>query len=102
MLRAFRFWKMPLGLAPDALKFMKGQGMLLYTKPQNPIVIDSSAIPANFLDRFQKGNCNQQDCAACGYCGRIADRAVTIDPKFLQEILPVYEKLEARLVSGKF
>jgi collagenase-like PrtC family protease len=102
MLRAFRFWKMPLGLAPDALKFMKGQGMLLYTQAQNPIVIDSAAIPENFLDRFQKGHCNQRECADCGYCAGLADRAVTIDPKFLAEMLPVYERLETTLVSGKF
>ena len=102
MLKAFRFWKMPLGLASDALRFMKGQGMLLYTQTKNPIVIDSAAIPANFLDRFQKGHCNQRECVDCGYCAGIADKAVTIDTKFLGEILPVYERLENTLVSGKF
>jgi len=102
MLRAFRFWKMPLGLAPTALQFMKGQGMLLYTQEKNPVHIDTRAIPADFLDRFQKGNCNMQDCTACGYCGRIAEKAVTIDPAFLDQILPVYEKLENTLVSGRF
>ena len=102
MLRAFRFWKMPLGLAPTALSFLKGNGMLLYTQEKNPITIDNAAIPANFLDRFQKGHCNQRDCAGCGYCAGIADRAVTIDPAFLEKMLPVYEKLEDRLVSGRF
>lgn len=102
MLKAFRFWKMPLGIASDALKFMKGQGMLLYTQPENPIVIDSAAIPANFLDRFQKGHCNQRQCSDCGYCAAIAERAVSISPDFLGRILPVYDRLEDSLVSGKF
>jgi len=102
MLRAFRFWKMPPGLAADALAFLKGQGMLLYTQNTNPIVIDNHAIPANFLDRFQRGSCNQRDCSGCGYCAGIADKAVTIDPDFLGRILPVYERLENTLVSGKF
>jgi len=102
MLRAFRFWKMPLGLAGSALAFLKGQGMLLYTQQKNPIVIDSAAIPANFLDRFQKGHCNQRDCHDCGYCASIADKAVTIDKDFLGRILPVYETLETKLASGKF
>ena len=102
MLRAFRFWKMPLGLAPAALEFMKGQGMLLYTQDKNPITIDSRAIPANFLDRFQKGTCLQRECSSCGYCEGIADKAVTIDPAFLEQMLPVYNKLENTLVSGKF
>jgi len=102
MLKAFRAWKMPLGLAKDALAFMKGQGMLLYTQPKNPIFIDSAAIPANFLDRFQKGRCNQRNCSDCGYCEGIANRAVSIDPQFLEEILPIYENLETKLVAGQF
>jgi hypothetical protein len=102
MLKAFRAWKMPLGLAGDALAFMKGQGMILYTQQTNPIVIDSAAIGANFLDRFQKGHCNQRQCDDCGYCSAIADKAVTIQPEFLARMLPVYEKLEAKLVGGRF
>jgi len=102
LLRSFRAWKMPLGLAPSAWQFMKSQGMLVATQDKNPIVIDTKAIPPNFLDRFQKGHCNQRQCADCGYCEAIADRAVTIDPEFLGEVLPLYDRLEAALVDGRF
>lgn len=102
MLRAFRFWKMPLGLAGPALEFMKRQGMLLYTQDKNPIVIDSRAIPEDFLDRFQRGTCLQRQCSLCGYCSAIADRAVSIDPAFLEKILPVYDELETALTEGRF
>ena len=102
MLKAFRFWKMPMGLASAALGFLKGNGMLLYTQEANPITIDNAAIPAHFLDRFQKGSCNQRECSDCGYCAGIASRAVTIDPAFLEKMLPIYDNLEAKLISGKF
>ena len=44
----------------------------------------------------------QRDCADCGYCAGIADRAVSIDPAFLQTMLPLYEDFEDRLTSGRF
>ncbi|MEI8095083.1 MAG: hypothetical protein WCG80_12795 [Spirochaetales bacterium] len=105
--RAFRGWKMPLGMAGTALKFMQKQGMLIATQQHNPVQIDSAQIPANFLDHFDsavggEGNCADKDCAKCGYCHRIANKAVNIDPKFLEEILPVYDGLEKALVSGSF
>jgi collagenase-like PrtC family protease len=102
MLKAFRFWKMPFGLAGPALQFLKGNGMLLYTQQKNPIVIDSAKIPGNFLDRFQKGGCLQRECSTCGYCEGIASKAVTIDPAFLDKMLPLYDRFEQTLVSGKF
>jgi len=102
MLRAFRFWKMPLGLSGPALAFLKGNGMLLYTQEKNPVTIDSTAIPPNFLDRFQKGSCNQRACADCGYCAGIAHRAVSIDPAFLDKMLPLYQDFEDRLTAGRF
>jgi len=102
MLRAFRFWKMPLGLSAPALAFLKGNGMLLYTQDKNPITIDSAAIPDNFLDRFQRGHCNQRQCDDCGYCAGIASKAVTIDPDFLKTMVPLYDEFEERLTSGRF
>ncbi|NNM66826.1 MAG: peptidase U32 [Spirochaetales bacterium] len=98
-LKSFRFWKMPLGLAFDALAFLKGQG-IFYTQEKNPVHIDSRAIPEGFLDHFERQSCLDKDCAQCGYCRRVADKAVTVDPEFLEQILPVYGKLEAQLVGG--
>ncbi|NNM54879.1 MAG: peptidase U32 [Spirochaetales bacterium] len=99
-LKTFRFWKMPLGLSGSALKFLKNQG-IFFSQEKNPIHIDSQKIPANFLDRFEKVSCLDQECDKCGYCRRIADQAVSIDPAFLQDILPVYQQLEGQLVGGQ-
>jgi hypothetical protein len=102
LFRAFRFWKMPLGLAGTAREFMKTQGMLLYTQANNPVHIDSQAIPADFLDHFEHGSCLDRSCRDCGYCARLAHQAVSIEPEFLAQVLPLYQEMESRLVSGTF
>ncbi len=99
MARYFRFWKMPPRLAGTSLSFLQDQGMF-FPKETNPIVIDTSAIPDNFMEKFRSGSCRDQLCSTCGYCERIAKKAVTISPEFLQNILPVYDKLEQELTGG--
>jgi hypothetical protein len=66
------------------------------------VVIDTLAIPDDFLEMFRTGDCCDRDCAACGYCAEIAARAVRIDPAFLDVVLPLYEEIESVLVSGAF
>ncbi len=100
MLKNFRFWKMPPRLAGTSLQFLQKQGMF-FPKDHNPIHIDSAAIPDNFLDIFRTGSCRDKECRDCCYCDRIAEKAVKIEPEFLEAILPVYDTLQQDLTGDK-
>ena len=39
-----------------------------------------------FLEHFPKGDCRNRSCAKCGYCARLAKKAVRIDPQYSKEI----------------
>jgi collagenase-like PrtC family protease len=100
VLRTFGPWN----VSPTKFRIMKDflqlQGFF-YTQENDPVVIDSQAIPDDFIEHYKQGNCADRDCAQCGYCESIAREAVHIDPEFLDGILPMYEKIESLLVSGE-
>jgi hypothetical protein len=84
-------------------KFLQLQGIFFtFTQEQFPVVIDSQAIPDDFIEHFRSDDCCDRDCAQCGYCALIAEEAVRVDPDFLDTVLPLYEEIEANLVSGAF
>jgi collagenase-like PrtC family protease len=84
-------------------KFLQLQGIFFTSsQEQLPVVIDSKAIPNDFIEHFQSDDCCDLDCARCGYCARVAERAVRIDPSFLETVLPLYREIESILVSGAF
>jgi hypothetical protein len=100
LLRTFGPWRINprrYGLVRD---FLKLQG-IFFTQEEMPIVIDSRAIPPDFIDRFKRGDCCDRVCARCGYCAEVAREAVHIDPAFLARVLPMYQSIESLLVSGE-
>ena len=80
--------------------FLRLQGFF-YTQDHMPVHIDSRKIPADFIEHFKRGNCADRACEQCGYCERIAREAVSIEPEFLEQVLPMYERIESLLVSGE-
>jgi len=101
--KRFKVWRAPLRAAGTILPFMKKQAMYFSRKSGEPlpVVIDSEAIPAGFLDRFLHApSCLQRDCSACGYCAKVASTAVHIDKQFLAEVLPMYAAMNKKLDSG--
>ena len=84
-----RFWRVrhffrpgqvnPLRLKP-LFDVVRRQGMLDPVQAQG-VRIDSSRLPSGFLEGFRERDCQSLDCAECGYCERIAESAVTIDPE---------------------
>jgi collagenase-like PrtC family protease len=55
-----------------------------------------------FLEYFLKnGNCNIRSCVECGYCGRVAKKAVKIvNRQSYEELLKKYESFLESLISG--
>jgi collagenase-like PrtC family protease len=106
--RKERFWLLrnffrPFQVSPAKLKsfydLIKRQGMLFELNHQ-PVKIDSSGIPKDFIEGFENRNCAMLDCSRCGYCERIADDAVRIDSVFQRELLKQFGEVEDMMVSG--
>lgn len=96
------FWKPwqanPLRLNP-LLELARLQGMLSPLS-ESPIRVESREIPADFLEGFRSRDCAALDCKACGYCERIASRAVTIAPGFQKDVLRKYEDINDTVATG--
>ncbi len=88
----------PLRLKP-LLELARLQGMLS-PLPECAIRIEASRIPGNFLDTFRDRDCTSLDCAACGYCERIASQAVSVAPAFRSEVLRKYAEVDESLHTG--
>lgn len=102
-LRTFGLWRISPSRYGMVRRFLQLQGIFFtFTQEQLPVVIDSCAIPDDFLDHFKSDDCCDLDCAQCMYCATIAERAVRIDPDFLAGVLPIYAEIESVLVGGEF
>jgi collagenase-like PrtC family protease len=88
----------PLRLQP-LLDLAHMQGMLSPI-PECPVRIDASRIPENFLDGFRERDCASLDCGACGYCERIADHVVSIEPAYRREVLRTYSAMDDSMAGG--
>ena len=88
----------PLRLKP-LLDLARLQGMLS-PLPESPIRVDARQIPENFLDGFRHRDCASMDCGACGYCERIAEKAVSIAPEYRTAVLGKYAEMDNTLVMG--
>ncbi len=102
------FWSLRTFLRPwtvNPLQLMKirrlaeAQGMLNPLRGDPPVVIDNRALDG-FLEFFFTVDCHERDCEECGYCSRVAERAVRIDPEFRREILRRYDEALEDLRSG--
>jgi hypothetical protein len=105
--RTFGLWNVHPSRFGLVKRFLELQGIFFtYTRDRLPVVIDSNAIPDDFLEHFRAlpggRACNDLDCDECGYCEAIANRAVRIDPEFLDAVLPLYREIDSLLVSGSF
>jgi collagenase-like PrtC family protease len=96
------FWK-PWQVNPLRLKPLFGlarqQGMLS-PLPESPVRIDARQIPEGFLDGFRDRDCASTDCHACGYCERIAAKAVSIAPAYRSEVLAKYAVMDESMATG--
>lgn len=98
-LRSFGPWRMHPRSYRLVLSLLREQGFF-FTQERAPVVIDTRAIPGDFVQHFRRRSCLDADCRSCGYCGSIARAAVRIDPDFLARVRPLYDKVEDLLVGG--
>lgn len=103
-LTTFRPWKTSMKSQKAMIGFLGSQGMLFPKLPGNrpPIEIRNEALPKEFLEWFKRKNCADTDCDACRYCEKVARTAVRLGTEFLDQVLPLYEKVQADLIDGAF
>lgn len=96
------FWK-PLQVNPRRLKPLHDLAHLQGWQtplPECPITVDTRQIPENFLDGFRERDCAALDCKACGYCERIAAKAVAISPQYRTAVLDKYAQMDQTMATG--
>jgi collagenase-like PrtC family protease len=107
--RKQRFWLLRHFFKPgqiDPLKLrslysmLRKQGML-FALPQSPFRIDSTAIPADFLNGFEQRRCSQLSCETCRYCTHIATECVTLNSAWRQEQLNNLRQAKEKLADGR-
>jgi collagenase-like PrtC family protease len=89
----------PLKLRPFH-SLMKSQGML-FALDRSPFHIDTSKIPADFIQGFEQRCCSRLSCEDCRYCEEIAKEAVTIDAAFRQEQSARLKEARQQLIDGR-
>jgi hypothetical protein len=82
------FWR-PRQASPGRLKQLfelAGRQGMLSARAKSPVFIDTARIPSDFLAGFAERDCSTLACDACGYCGTIAEAAVSVEPGYREEI----------------
>lgn len=64
------------------------------------IYIDNRALDG-FIEHFLKEDCATKSCEECGYCARVAEKVVKIDPASREEYLKRYKQVLDELNSGR-
>ncbi len=54
-----------------------------------------------FLDFFEKVDCLHMDCDQCGYCKKVAAKAITIDEKWRKEMIARFDRAVESLLTGE-
>lgn len=70
----------------------------IFTDEPLKIYLDNKAL-AGFLEFFIQGNCRQGLCEECGYCKKIAEKAVKIDKEYQKRMLSEYKEAQDGIIS---
>jgi hypothetical protein len=94
LLRNVRYFFHPFDFNP--VRFLKyGRACA-----ENPVYLDNTKLHG-FLDHFMQGRCVGNDCASCGYCQNIADKALVIPPEYREKSIRAYEELLNDIMTGR-
>ena len=67
---------------------------------ERKVFIDNRKLDG-FLEHFLNEGCDLKFCQDCGYCKKIAEQAVKIDPVYQRKTLDRYFQFRDSLISGK-
>ncbi|GMV39806.1 MAG: hypothetical protein AMXMBFR64_15220 [Myxococcales bacterium] len=86
---------------PKLSKLGRTMGLLYPRRGESPLVLDNRKMDG-FVDRFRERSCIDQDCESCRWCHKFADKALTIDPAWREEVLAQYRSLFDDMHGGSF
>jgi collagenase-like PrtC family protease len=64
------------------------------------IYIDNSKLNG-FLDYYQNVDCLHTDCNRCGYCGRVASQAISVNEAWRKEMIARFDRAVEILITGE-
>jgi len=73
---------------------------VLRTPFTEKLIIDNSKLEG-FLDFFEKVDCLHMDCDQCGYCEKVAAKAITIDEEWRKEMIARFDRAVEILLNGE-
>ncbi len=87
---------------PDLIETdkMMEQLEVLRTPFTEKLEINNSKLDG-FLDYFEKIDCMHTNCDKCGYCEKIASKAISIDEKWRQEMIARFDRAIEILLNGE-
>ncbi|MDX9787717.1 MAG: U32 family peptidase [Desulfobacterales bacterium] len=62
--------------------------------------IDSQKLDG-FLAHYENVDCNRTDCRTCGYCHRMAEKAITVDEAWRTEMIRKFDRAIEILTTGE-
>lgn len=80
-------------------RIIEKQKMLVSKLESPPVFIDNRK-----LDGFLEGHplsCRNRDCMECRYCIDVASKSVSIDERYRQELISLYEDMLSELTTGR-
>lgn len=86
---------------PDLLNTEKMEAIVSVLKEPftNRVFIDNNQLDG-FLAYFKTVDCSHTDCRQCGYCQRIARKAVVMDPDWQKDMIQRFDKAIDLLTHG--
>jgi collagenase-like PrtC family protease len=103
--RLLKFFFRPRQANPVRLakvrRLTKMQGMLSLLRKDPPVYIDNRKLDG-FINHFRNGGCKTKDCRECGYCHRVAEEVITVDPEHRRVCLELYDEIFDEMETGKF
>jgi hypothetical protein len=61
-----------------AAKIARGLSQVLSHSLYEILSLDNKSLPDNFIQTFEERDCRASDCRSCGYCNRVAGKAVRV------------------------
>ena len=99
----WRFFFRPLDVNPRRLlpfmRLARRQGML-FPRDGFPIHIEAAKIPSDFLNHIRQRGCGEKGCQSCGYCTEVAEAALSIENRFLQDSIAELREAKDSMISG--
>ena len=84
---------------PAEVNILRLYGYLKDMPSSLPIFLDNGKLD-NFLNFFVEGKCDYSDCSRCGYCRKVAEKAVSLSENDRGELLRAHKAILNSLFDG--